>query len=133
MKCAVVATLISLVFVSQASAVLRPLFPIKPAAPFNGELIVIGDDLVLRSTKKPLMHPPGPGTVASAWTAGYGLCHEGCLLRRLRFSKDLPRARRGIDRNTRAERAISSSPNRWASPGLISTQPAIGLIRLCLR
>ena len=55
-KCAVTAILISLVFVSQASAVLRPLFPIKPSAPFNGELIVIGDDFVLRSTKKPLMH-----------------------------------------------------------------------------
>ena len=41
MKCAVVATLISLAFVSQAFAVLRPLFPIKPAAPSNGELIVI--------------------------------------------------------------------------------------------
>ena len=59
MKCAVVATLISLAFVSQAFAVLRPLFPIKPAAPSNGELIVIGDDLVLRSTEKPLMHPRG--------------------------------------------------------------------------
>ena len=59
MKCAVVSTLISLAFVSQAFAVLRPLFPIKPAAPFNGELIVIGDDLVLRSTKKPLMHHRG--------------------------------------------------------------------------
>jgi hypothetical protein len=55
MKCAVVSTLISLVFVSQASAVLRPLFPVKPAAPLNGELIVTGDDLVLRSTKKPLI------------------------------------------------------------------------------
>ena len=58
MKCAVVAILISLVFVSQASAVLRPLFPIKPSAPFNGELIVIGDELVLRSAKKPAMHHP---------------------------------------------------------------------------
>ena len=57
-KCAILAALISLVFVSQASAVLRPLFPIKPSAPFNGELIVIGDDLVLRSTKKPPMHQP---------------------------------------------------------------------------
>ena len=56
MKCAVVSTLISLAFVSQAFAVLRPLFPIKPAAPFNGELIVIGDDFVLRSAKKPLIH-----------------------------------------------------------------------------
>ena len=59
MKCAVVSTLITLVFVSQAFAVLRPLFPVKPAAPFNGELIVIGDDLVLRSTKKPLLHHRG--------------------------------------------------------------------------
>ena len=56
MKCAVVSAFVSLAFVSQAFAVLRPLFPIKPAAPFNGELIGIGDDLVLRSTKKPLMH-----------------------------------------------------------------------------
>ena len=59
MKCAVVSALVSLAFVSQAFAVLRPLFPIKPAAPVNGELIVIGDDLVLRSTKKPLMHHRG--------------------------------------------------------------------------
>jgi hypothetical protein len=57
-KCAIALTLISLVFASQASAVLRPLFPVKPAAPFNGELIVIGDDFVLRSTKKPPMHQP---------------------------------------------------------------------------
>ena len=58
MRCGVVAILVSLAFVSQASAVLRPLFPIKPSAPFNGELIVIGDDFVLRSTKKPPMHQP---------------------------------------------------------------------------
>ena len=57
-KCAIALTLISLVFVSQGSAVLRPLFPIKPSAPFNGELIVIGDDFVLRSAKKPPMHQP---------------------------------------------------------------------------
>ena len=75
MKCAVVFAFVSLAFASQASAVLRPLFPIKPAAPSNGELIVIGDDLVLRSAKKPLMHHRAR-TVASAWTAGYGLCHH---------------------------------------------------------
>lgn len=56
MKWAVVSAFVSLAFVSQASAVLRPLFPIKPAAPFNGELIVIGDDIMLRSAKKPLLH-----------------------------------------------------------------------------
>jgi hypothetical protein len=49
MKWAVVSVFVSLAFVSQASAVLRPLFPIKPAAPSNGEVIVIGDELVLRS------------------------------------------------------------------------------------
>jgi hypothetical protein len=59
MKCAVVSAFVSLTFVSQAFAVLRPLFPIKPAAPFNGELIVIGDDLVLRSANKPLLHQRG--------------------------------------------------------------------------
>jgi len=59
MKFAVVSTLISLAFVSQAFAVLRPLFPVKPAAPFNGELIVTGDELVLRSAKKPLLHHQG--------------------------------------------------------------------------
>ena len=58
MKCAAVAILIALAFASQASAVLRPLFPIKPSAPFNGEVIVIGDELVLRPAKKPPTHPP---------------------------------------------------------------------------
>jgi len=57
-KCAVVAILIALAFASQASAVLRPLFPIKPSAPFSGEVIVIGDDFLLRPAKKPSMHPP---------------------------------------------------------------------------
>ena len=56
-KCAILAALISLVFVSQASAVLRPLFPIKLAAPSNGELVVIGDELVRHSAKKtPIGH-----------------------------------------------------------------------------
>jgi hypothetical protein len=55
-KCAVVSAIVSLAFVSQASAVLRPLFPIKPAAASNSELIVIGDQLELRSAKKPLLH-----------------------------------------------------------------------------
>lgn len=56
MKCAVVSAFVSLTFLSQASAVLRPLFPVKPAAPFNDELIAVGDELVLRSTKKTLLH-----------------------------------------------------------------------------
>ena len=52
MKCAVVSALISLAFVSQAFAVLRPLFPAKPAPPFNGELIIIEDDSVMGVCKK---------------------------------------------------------------------------------
>ena len=46
MKCAVVSALISIAFVSQAFAVLRPLFPTKPVPPFNGEVIIIGGDSV---------------------------------------------------------------------------------------
>ena len=59
-KCAVVSAFVSIALVSQASAVLRPLFPIKPAAPFNGEVIVIGGDMALRSAKKPVLHHQGP-------------------------------------------------------------------------
>ena len=55
-KCALVSGFVSLAFVSQTSAVLRPLFPIKPVAPTNGEVIVIGDELMVRSAKKPLLH-----------------------------------------------------------------------------
>jgi hypothetical protein len=47
MKFALLSALISLAFVSQAFAVLRPLFPAKPTPPFNGELIIIGDDSVM--------------------------------------------------------------------------------------
>jgi hypothetical protein len=50
MKCALVPAVISLAFVSQAFAVLRPLFPVKPEPPFSGEAIVIRDDLVRQSS-----------------------------------------------------------------------------------
>jgi hypothetical protein len=53
LKRAVVFTLVLLAFVSQAFAVLRPPFPAKPAAPFEGELIIIEDDLVPESAKTP--------------------------------------------------------------------------------
>ena len=52
MKCAVVSALISLAFVSQALAVLRPLFPAKPSPPFNGEVIVVEDDSVMEVCTK---------------------------------------------------------------------------------
>ena len=45
--------LVSFAFLSQALAVLRPLFPLKPAPPLGGELIAIGNDLVSDSTKLP--------------------------------------------------------------------------------
>jgi hypothetical protein len=58
-KCSLASAFVLLAFVSQASAVLRTQFPIKPVAPTNGEVIVIGDELVLRSAKKPLLHHLG--------------------------------------------------------------------------
>jgi hypothetical protein len=58
MKCAVVSALISIAFVSQAFAVLRPLVPAKPAPPFNRELIIIGDDFGDRARKKHVVYDP---------------------------------------------------------------------------
>jgi hypothetical protein len=58
MKLSVVCVLISLGFVSQAFAVLRPLFPVKPVAPYNGEVIIIGDHLVLDSKRMPRILKP---------------------------------------------------------------------------
>jgi hypothetical protein len=75
LKCGVVFAFVSLAFVSQASAVLRPLFPIKSAAPINGEVIVIGDELVLRSAKKPRLHPRanGQGMDSRIWFSTHEL------------------------------------------------------------
>jgi len=58
-KCALASAFVLLALVSQASAVLRPLFPMKPVAPTNGEVIVIGDELVFWSEKKPLANHRG--------------------------------------------------------------------------
>jgi hypothetical protein len=52
MKCAAVFTVVSLALVSQGLAVLRPLFPAKPAPPFSSEAVVAGDDSVRRSAKE---------------------------------------------------------------------------------
>jgi hypothetical protein len=57
MQSAAVSLLISFAFVSQAFAVLRPLFPVKAVPPYSGEVIIIGDDLVGRLCKdNPLKH-----------------------------------------------------------------------------
>jgi len=52
MKCAAVIMIVSIALVSQAFAVLRPLFPAKATPPFNGELIVIGNDSVQHPANK---------------------------------------------------------------------------------
>jgi len=43
MKCAAAFILVSIAFVSQAFAVLRPLFPAKAAPPFTGMATIIGN------------------------------------------------------------------------------------------
>jgi hypothetical protein len=88
-KCALASAFVLLVFVSQASAVLRPLFPIKPVAPTNGEVIVIGDELVLRSEKKTSAASPGSATVASCLDSALSLCNEHWSCRRQHFRNDL--------------------------------------------
>ncbi|PYI74957.1 MAG: hypothetical protein DMF01_08965 [Verrucomicrobia bacterium] len=53
MRCAAAAILVvSLAFASQASAVLRPLFPAKTAPPFAGEAIVIGNGSIAHPAKQ---------------------------------------------------------------------------------
>ena len=56
LKRVVVSGLVLFAFASQTFAVLRPLFPIKPAAPVGGENIVAGDDSMLRPAKKAPCH-----------------------------------------------------------------------------
>src|ERR1700745_1876529 len=53
MKCVVVFILVSIASLSQTFAVLRPLFPAKPAPPFSGEVISTGDDSIRYSAGKP--------------------------------------------------------------------------------
>jgi hypothetical protein len=52
MKSAAVIAIVSVAFVSQGFAVLRPLFPAKVPPPFNGEVIVIGNDSIQHPAKK---------------------------------------------------------------------------------
>lgn len=50
-KFAAVFTFIFLVLGSQTFAVLRPLFPIKPEPPLRGGVVIIGDEIIQRSSK----------------------------------------------------------------------------------
>src|SRR4030095_6443068 len=52
MKCAAAITLVSVALVSQAMAVLRPLFPAKSSPPFNGGAITIGDSWIRHLPQK---------------------------------------------------------------------------------
>jgi hypothetical protein len=63
MKCAAVFLLVSFALLSQAFAVLRPLFPLKPAPPLGDELIGTGDDflrggLILHENDWPYIFTP---------------------------------------------------------------------------
>jgi len=44
--------LVSLMLASPASAILRPRYPAKPSAPFNGQVIIIVEDDVLRQNSQ---------------------------------------------------------------------------------
>lgn len=58
MKRAAVIVLLSIALVSQAFAVLRPLFPAKASPPFSGEVIVIGNDSIPHPANKALARAP---------------------------------------------------------------------------
>lgn len=58
MKCVAVIVLASIALVSQAFAVLRPLFPAKTSPPFSGEVIVIGNDSIPHPANKALAPAP---------------------------------------------------------------------------
>ncbi len=51
MKCAALFIFVSVAFASQTFAVLRPLFPAKPAPPFGSEAITIGNDSIRESAR----------------------------------------------------------------------------------
>ena len=45
MKCAAVFIFVSFVLTSEGFGVLRPQFPVRPMPPFQGDTIVIGNDI----------------------------------------------------------------------------------------
>jgi hypothetical protein len=67
MKCAGVSILVSLALASQAFAILRPLFPMKPEPPFGGGAIIIGDGTFRDSAQKTLATPKRDRQTQSAF------------------------------------------------------------------
>jgi len=53
MKRAAVCSFLIVALAAQASAVLRPLYPVKPTPPFRGEVIVTREGLALNTTEQP--------------------------------------------------------------------------------
>jgi hypothetical protein len=53
MKRVVLGVILGLALCSQAWAIIRPPFPIKPSPPYHGHVIVIGDDSIQQAPVKP--------------------------------------------------------------------------------
>ncbi|MFN2541023.1 MAG: hypothetical protein ABR514_02490 [Chthoniobacterales bacterium] len=53
MKRAVLGVVLALALCSQVWAIIRPPFPVKPAPPGRGHLIVIGDDSIRQARSEP--------------------------------------------------------------------------------
>ncbi|HEY6204870.1 MAG TPA: hypothetical protein VIW21_01750 [Chthoniobacterales bacterium] len=53
MKRVVLGAIVGLTLCSQAWAIIRPPFPIKPSPPYRGHVIVIGDDSIRQTAQKP--------------------------------------------------------------------------------
>jgi hypothetical protein len=58
MKCAAAITIVCIAFVSQALALLRPLFPAKADPPFNSETINTGNGSIQHPAKRPFNTAP---------------------------------------------------------------------------
>jgi hypothetical protein len=52
MKTLALGVLLSLAFIGQAFAIIRPPYPVKPMPPYHGRFIVIGDDAKLQTASK---------------------------------------------------------------------------------
>jgi hypothetical protein len=64
MKSAAAFILVSFALSSQAFAVLRPLFPVKPAPPYGDQVIIIGGDSIQSSTQETPHFPANEGANA---------------------------------------------------------------------